>query len=105
MFVEKKKPRFYLEREKEKWWERLWGKLILYTEVPYDNTPYTTSSKTYPVEFPTHQVLENKHGKNPLWPVVKELIERESEAEDLGIPEGEIEAFVEQNRRANFLLQ
>ena len=97
MFVKKKrKPRFHLEREKEKWWERLWGKLVLHTEIPYDNTPYTASSKTYPVEFPTYRVLENKHGKNPLWPVVEELIEREREAEDLGIPEGEIEAFIEQ---------
>jgi hypothetical protein len=96
MFVDKRKPRFYLEREKEKWWERLWGKLVLHTEIPYDNTPYTVSSKTYPVEFPTYQVLENKHGKNPLWPVVEELIERENEAEDLGIPEREIEAFIEQ---------
>ncbi len=96
MSVKKRKPRFHLEREKEKWWERLWGKLILHTEIPYDNTPYTTSSKTYPVEFPTYQVLENKHGKNPLWPVVEELVERENEAEDLGIPEGEIEAFMEQ---------
>jgi hypothetical protein len=96
MSVKKAKPRFYLERGKEKWWERLWGKLVLHTEIPYDNPPYTVSSKTYPVEFPAYQVLENKHGKNPLWPVVEELIERESEAEDLGIPEGEIEAFVEQ---------
>ncbi len=92
----KRKPRFHLERGKEKWWERLWGKLVLHTEIPYDSTPYTASSKTYPVEFPTYQVLENKHGKNPLWPVVEELIERENEAEDLGIPEGEIEAFMEQ---------
>jgi hypothetical protein len=96
MFVDKRKPRFYLEREKEKWWERLWGKLVLHTEIPYDNTPYTVRSKTYPVEFPAYQVLENKHGKNPLWPVVEELIERENEAEDLGIPEREIEAFIEQ---------
>jgi hypothetical protein len=96
MLVERRKPRFYLEREKEKWWERLWGKLVLHTEIPYNNAPYTVSSKTYPVEFPTYQVLENKHGKNPLWPVVQELIDREGEAEDLGIPEGEIEAFTEQ---------
>jgi hypothetical protein len=96
MSVKNRKPRFYLEREKEKWWERLWGKLVLHTEIPYDNPPYTVSSKTYPVEFPTYQILENKHGKNPLWPVVEELIERENEAEDLGIPEGEIEAFIEQ---------
>jgi len=96
MFIENRKPRFYLEREKDRWWERLLGKLILHTEIPYDNTPYMVSSKTYPVNFPVCQVLENKHGKNPLWPLVKELIERESEAEDLKIPEGEIEAFIEQ---------
>jgi hypothetical protein len=96
MSVEKRKPRFYLEREKEKWWERLWGKLVLHTEIPYNSTPYLVNNKTYLVEFPTYQVLENKHGKNPLWPVVEELIDRESEAEDLGIPEGEIESFIEQ---------
>ena len=96
MSVDRRKPRFYLEREKEKWWERLWGKLVLHTEVPYNSAPYLVNNKTYPVEFPTYQVLENKHGKNPLWPMVEELIERESEAEDLGIPEGEIEAFIEQ---------
>jgi hypothetical protein len=96
MFIERRKPRFYLEREKEKWWERLWGKLVFHTEVPYNSAPYLVNNKTYPVEFPTCQVLENKHGKNPLWPVVEELIGRENEAEDLGIPEGEIEAFIEQ---------
>jgi hypothetical protein len=96
MLIKNRKPRFHLEREKGKWWERLWGKLVLHTEIPYENAPYLVKNKTYPVEIPTHQVMENKHGKNPLWPVVEELIRRENEAEDLGIPEREIEEFVEQ---------
>jgi hypothetical protein len=97
MLIRDRKPRFYLEREKEKRWERLWGKLVLHTEIAYDqNVPYSTKNKTYPVEFPAYQVSENKDEKNPLWPVVEELIKRENEAEDLGISEGEIEAFIEQ---------
>jgi len=99
MYVESRKPRFYLEREKERWWERLWGKIVLHTEVAvfYNyTTPSVKTNKTYPVEFPTYLVLESKNGKNPLWSVVEELIERESEAEDLGIREGEIESFIEQ---------
>lgn len=98
LFIENRKPRLYLEREKERRWERLRGKLVLHTENAYDykSAPYLVNTKTYPVKFPAYQVSENKHRKNPLWPVVEELIERESEAKDLGIPEGEIEAFVEQ---------
>jgi len=101
MSVERRKPRFYLEREKKRWWERLRGKLVLHTEIAYNSAPYSVNNKTYPVEFPTYQVLENKHGKNPLWPLVEELIDRESEAEDLGIPEREIEAFIEQILSSN----
>jgi hypothetical protein len=95
MSVEKR-PEFYLEKGKKEWWQRLWGTLVLHTEISYNSAPYLVNDKIYPVEFPTYRVLENKHGKNPLWPLVEELIDRESEAEDLGIPEGEIEAFTEQ---------
>jgi hypothetical protein len=94
-FIEDQKPKFHIESEKKKLWDGSWEEVNLCTELAYKDSP-NKSNKTYPVKTSLYRIIEDKEGKNPLWPVVEELIERESEAEDLGIPEKEIEEFIEQ---------